>query len=234
MRNRTSTVINSLQAMLSGIDDWSRSQLNGGSLLLLLALLLAGCAGGALIVYPDATQDTSVEKTTRRGYTLLQSTKGPTSVTVRLQGATNAYVQSFVTIANNGSAPLTVVPESIRVVTIGSRTRTFSAYAPEEVPNVVRQSARSSRLDLFSAESGGLQGAEEKQADETVGYGRSNPVEEQTYLDLMLRSHSIAPQSLARGLVYTPFSRDIERFRLKIPVGSETHVFEFTVETVDG
>jgi hypothetical protein len=219
-----------------------RSPLSPARLLGLGALfvsvgLLAGCASGGLTFYPASTQDAAIEKTTRQGYTFLRSTKGQTTVTVSLRGATDSYVQSYASIVNDGSSAVTVNPSDIRVVALGPQSQTFSAYAPGEVPGVVERAALSSRksvmeMSQLSVTSSAVYGAEEgRGSGNTGGYGSSGGTSDRSYMDYMLREKTLTPNNVASGLVYTPFNRNVEGFRMEIPVGSKTHVFRFTVQS---
>lgn len=210
------------------------------SIFFLALVLLIGCGSSRLAVYPSQEQKSSVQMTTRSGYTFLSSTKGPSTVTVSLRGARESFVKSYVSITNGGTSSVEVQPENIRVVTLGPRERTLSAYSPGEVPSVVAQSARASgksvmEMDNLNVSSNTISGGERKRGINagTGSYG-SPPESEGSYMDLMLQGQSISPQNVASGLVYTPFNRNIDNFRLEIPVGDKTHVFRFQAQTVEG
>jgi len=203
-----------------------------------LAFLLTGCGGSQLAIYPSQEQNSMVQTTTRSGYTFLQSAEGQTIVTVSLRSATDSYVQSYVSITNDGSSSIPVQPENITVVTVRPSGRSLSAYAPGEVPDVVAQSAQNSakyvrQMDVTTGTSttAAVGGVEKTQP---AGYGSGEENEEdRSYMDLMLKEQSLSPQDVASGLVYTPFNRSIEAFRLKVAAGKTTHVFRFEARSVE-
>ncbi|MFB6285689.1 MAG: hypothetical protein ABEK03_03815 [Candidatus Bipolaricaulia bacterium] len=179
-----------------------------------------------------------VQTTTRSGSTFLQSRKEQSTVTVSLRNATDSYVQSYVSITNDGSTPIPVQPENITVVTARPSERSFSAYAPGEVPDLVAQSARNSAryVRQMDATTGGGTSAAVGGVEKTqpAGYGSDEGDEEdRSYMDLMLKEQSLSPQDVASGLVYTPFNRSIKAFRLKVSVGKTTHVFRFEARSVE-
>lgn len=200
-------------------------------------LFLMGCGSSSLTIYPTQEQEKSVEMTTRSGYTFLSSSAGSNTVTASLRGATDSYLQSYVSITNAEGNAVTVKPEDITITALGPQERTFSAYAPGEVPSVVARSARSSsklvyQMDNTNVTGSSVTGAERGRGGGSGSYG-SDQESDQSYMDLMLQEQSLSPNDASSGLVYTPFNRNIERFRLEVPVGKHTHVFHFEAQVVE-
>lgn len=203
----------------------------------LALLFLTGCGSSSLTIYPTQDQEEDVEMTTRSGYTFLSSSTGSNTVTVSLRQATDSYLQSYVSITNAEGNAVSITPEDITVTAVSPRERSFPAYAPGEVPGVVARSARSSsksvlQMDRMNVSSSSVTGAERGRAGSSGSYG-SDQESDRSYMDLMLKGQSLSPNNVASGLVYTPFSRNIERFRLEVPVGDNTHVFHFETQMVE-
>lgn len=206
----------------------------GLTVLAFIVVLLAGCGSTQPIIYPAETQTDAVERTTRGGYDFLRSTKGQNTIIVSLRTATPSYVQAYVSISNQGETPLAIDPSSIAVVAQNGTEKTFSAYASEEVPGVVQRSAQASsefvhHMNEFSLTSAEVTG-EAKRGGGRGGYGTSSE-DETSYLDLMLQEQVIQPRDVASGLVYTPFNRGFDGFRIEIPTGKTTHTFRYTIHT---
>lgn len=207
------------------------------SVFALALLFLTGCGSSSLTIYPTQEQEEDVEMTTRSGYTFLSSSTGSNTVTVSLREATDSYLQSYISITNAEGNAVTVMPDDITVTTVSPRERSFSAYAPGEVPSVVARSARSSsksvlQMDRLNVSSTTVTGAERGRAGSSGSYG-SDQESNRSYMDLMLQKQSLSPNTVASGLVYAPFSRNIERFRLEVPIGEDTHVFHFEAQMVE-
>lgn len=206
----------------------------GLAVLSFLVALLAGCASPQPIIYPAETQNEGVERTTRGGHDFLRSTKGQNTIIVSLRAATPSYVQAYVSISNQGETPLAIDPASMTVIAQNGTEKTFSAYASEEVPGVVQRSAQSSsefvhHMNDLSLNKVELTG-EARRGGGRGGYG-SSPDDETSYMDLMLQEQVLQPRDVASGLVYTPFNRGFDAFRIEIPTGKTTHTFRYMVHT---
>lgn len=206
-------------------------------LLLLACVGLVGCAsGGETAIYPARKQSGDVEQKVRRNYTFLQSTKQGSSVTVSLRAATNEYMRAYVSVANRQGRTVTVDPSSITVTALSGPERTFSAYASNEVPGVVaRSGVRDSDLLAALNESSGLTGQRYRgteQTGPTAGPYASNEKESAAPEDLMLKKGTLSSGNAVGGLVYTPFSNDVRRFRITVPVGETTHEFVYRLDEV--
>jgi hypothetical protein len=204
----------------------------GIALVLLFSVTIAGCSSTNFVIYPDSSQDQNVEQVVRGGYTFLRSEKEGSVATVSLRRATESYVQTYVSISNRGSGAVNINPENV-TVTVAEGEQTFSAYSPDEVPNIVKNAAEASRESFFGMNSMNVtgqsaMGGERGMAGSRGGYG-SDSDSGGSYLDLMLKEQVLSGKQATSGLVFTPFSTGIQAFRLTVPIGDATHTFRFTV-----
>lgn len=202
--------------------------------LILLGLFVVKCASSEMAIYPKQSQPSAVTSTVQGGYTFLQSEKGGNTVTVSLRRARESYVQSFVSIANKEAEPVSVSPEQI-TVSVAQTGETFTGYQPDEVPRVVEQAAQESRSEFVGTNRPGVvgtaaMGAEKGEAGSKGGYASDSENESTSYLDVMLQKQRLLEKETTSGMVFTPFTTNIEAFTMEVPVGETTHSFEFTVE----
>lgn len=204
------------------------------AVLLLLSTTVAGCSSTNFVIYPASEQGQNVSQVVRGGYTFLRSEKDESIVTVSLRRATESYVQTYVSVSNQGGRSVSVNPKNVTVKPDGGQ-QAFSAYGPEEAPTVVRRAAEGSRKSFLGMNSYNVtgdvaMGGEEGTAGSTGSYGTGGGNNSSTsYLDLMLKQQSLSGQQATSGLVFTPFSTGIEAFRMTVPVGNTTHTFQFSV-----
>lgn len=204
--------------------------------LLLVGGLAAGCASPELAIYPTRTQPSQVEETINGGYTFLQSSKGESVVTVSLRRATDEYIQSYISIVNEEGNPANIKPSRITVESVETES-TFSAYQPSEAPGVVRRAAQESRpqfvgMNTLAVTGQMATGAREGEAGTQGAYG-SDSGDQLSFQDVMLRAETLPAQKATSGLVFTPFSGDLEKFTMKVPIGEATHAFQFNVQRVE-
>ena len=204
----------------------------GIALVLILSVTVAGCSSTNFVIYPDSNQGQNVEQVVRGGYTFLRSEKDGSVATVSLRRATESYVQTYVSISNRGSEAVNINPENV-TVTVAEGEQTFSAYSPDEVPNIVKNAAEESRESFFGMNSMNVtgqsaMGGERGEAGSQGAYG-SGSDSGSSYLDLMLKEQMLSGNQATSGLVFTPFSTGIQAFQLTVPIGDATHTFPFTV-----
>jgi hypothetical protein len=205
-------------------------------LLLLVGGLAAGCASPELAIYPTQTQPSQVEETVNGGYTFLQSRKGGSVVTVSLRRATEEYVQSYVSIVNEKGDLATISPSRIMVES-AETGNTFSAYRPSEAPGVVKRAAQESRsqfvgMNTLAVTGQTAIGAREGGAGTRGSYG-SDSGDKLSFQDVMLQAETLPAQKAVSGLVFTPFSSDLKKFTMKVPVDGITHAFQFNVQRIE-
>jgi len=206
-------------------------------LLLLACIGIVGCASsGETAIYPVRKQSGDVEQMVRQDLTFLQSTKENSSVTVSLRAATDEYMRAYVSISNRQGESVSVTPSSITVTTLEGPDRTFSAYAPYEVPGVVaRSGVRDSDLLAMLNESSGLTGQRYRgteQTGSTAGSYAGSQDDSEAPEDLMLKDGTLTSGNAVGGLVYTPFSKNVKRFRITVPVGETNHNFVYRIDEV--
>lgn len=206
------------------------------SVLLVTSSVLLMCAPSGMVIYPAEQQEGEVERFTRQGYDFLRSEGNSSTVTLSLRSATRSYVQAHVAIENDGSQPVSVVPQDIVVRAQNGRELTFEAYNPVEAPTVVQQSAQGSAATVYALESLSVSGqtvvGEQKRGGGRGGYG-SESSSQDSYLELMLQEETLSPNNAMGGLVYTPFEEGVKEMSIEVPVGQETHVFNYNVQIED-
>lgn len=210
---------------------------------LVLALLLcAGCSSTDLVVIPSNQQAEETRRTTRGGFDYLQSDLESSTVTASLRSATGQYVQLFMAVYNKaGSGPITVVPSSIRVRVVleSGEEETLYAYSEDDVPGVLAQQAvnseeRISQLASVSTainsnyEEGSFIYAQQKRGASQGAYG-SQREEETTLEDVLITETLLNPETAINGLVYAPFRKNAKQVIFEVPLGDETHVFQYNL-----
>lgn len=205
------------------------------SLLAALLLLLGGCASSSpssSYVVPSRAQPDGVDFSVRNGYELLTSQKPGSAVIVSLRSATPEYIQLFVAVQNTGSNAQMIAPEQIRIQTEGQApSRTFTAYAPSDVPGVVRSDAYSDALsaaEMMRSTGRVYSTRTSTSVNESSAYGGGRQKDDGPALEeILLQSVELPVGERTGGFVYAPFSMQHERVTVEVPIGEDTHLFRF-------
>lgn len=215
--------------------------------------LLSGCSSSVTTIYPVDNQPDDAERVTRSGYDFLVSEKKDVQVTVSLRAATPRAAQFYLSISNKSDYTITLDPSlvNMRMVSKGGSETVETAYAPEDVPNILRQQTLENQQEAIQLGSLTRSNSNTERVSSSIqpivvqgrdgrlygkrGFGTSmgseDDAREATLQQLLFQREVLPPNKAVDGMVISPFRKNVQAIVIEVPVRGATHAFKYTLKT---